>query len=555
MPLAPVNAGSPDDSGIASAAANPPPEDHHRFVSLAFCWADTVIEIDDDLRITFATGLTMTIGGMAPDQLVGRTVEELLTPDHRAELRSLLEIARQCGRVDNISIDFAGPDRAAVAVSLSVHVLPEHPGKAFLAISLSGGAEADLAGPGASGESGLLDAETFVAVARRHLSHSSGQPGRVLTLLAIPELVGLRRTLDSRAYRNLTNTIAGYLAARSVDRRAAFLGDGRYGLVHERGLDVVQLETQLLSMVAGLAGSETDAGVETASIVANEALADDTLGQVVSHAIRRFQEAADTGTTLRDLRDNLPKVASDAAEMASTFARLVETRGFHIAFQPVVASDGGEILFFEGLARIDGRKDESPYKYISYAEETGQISRFDLAMVEKAIGWLQERRRPDIRLSVNISGLSLLSPDCITRLHQILDADPNSARQLALEITECFRIADLDAMDQLIQSLRQRVHLVGLDDFSAGIDGFRMLSELEVDFVKFRPRTSVDIAESKKARALLESLTAFCAKTGVRSVATAVETAQGLTSLRGCGVEYVQGYLLGKPSPDIGSFR
>ena len=555
MPPAPASAAAPGDAGDAAAKTGQSPTDHHRFVSLAFCWADTVIEIDDDLRITYATGLTMTISGMAPDRLVGRTVEDLLTPDHRAELRGLLAIARQCGRVDNVSIDFAGPDRGAVSVALSVHVLPEHPGRAFLAINLSGSAEADMAGPGQTGDSGLLDGESFVGTARRHLSHSNGEAGRVLTLLAIPELVGLRQRLDPRTYRNLTNTVAGYLAARSVDRRAAFLGDGRYGLVHDRELDVVQLETQLLSMASGLAGPDIDAGVESASIVANAALADDTLGQVVSHAVRRFREADDTGATLRDLRENLPQVASDAAEMASTFARLVETRGFHIAFQPVVASDGGEILFFEGLARIDGRKDESPYKYISYAEETGQISRFDLAMVEKAIAWLRERSRPDIRLSVNISGLSLLNPDCITRLHQILDADPDSARQLALEITECFRIADLDAIDQLIQSLRQRVHLVGLDDFSAGIDGFRMLSVLDVDFVKFRPQTPAIAAESKKARALLESLTGFCAKTGVRSVATAVETAQSLTLLRGCGVEYVQGYLLGKPSPDIGSFR
>ena len=61
--------------------------------------------------------------------------------------------------------------------------------------------------------------------------------------------------------------------------------------------------------------------------------------------------------------------------------------------------------------------------------------------------------------------------------------------------------------------------------------------------------------EATKTRALLESLTGFCRKTGVRTVATAVETADFLAALRGCGVDYVQGFLFGRPSPDIGSFR
>lgn len=548
--MRPAPATSPSGADVPGAASAPLRVDHDRFVTLAFCWADAVIEIDRALRISHASGLTMAIVGQDPDQLAGQAVEDLLAPSHRTELRSLVAIARDCGRVDNVSLTFAAPDHGEVAVDLALHVLPDDPDHAFLAINKAG---ADLSAGQPQGDTVVVDEGAFIAAALQRLSQANG--GGALTLLAIPELVGLRGRVDQRAYRNLTNTISGYLSGHALDRRVAAIGDGRYGLVHDRGLDIGLLEMRIPSMIAGFAGKDIEAGVETARIIANEALSADTLGQVIVHAVRRFRDADDTGAALRHLREDLPAVAAEAMQMAETFKGLVESKGFHIAFQPVVASDGGTILFFEGLARIDDRPDESPYGYISYAEETGQICRFDLAMAEKAMSWLKERNRNDIRLSVNISSLSLLDPDCASQLHRILDANPECAGQLAIEITGCFRIADLDAIDIPIQSLRRRGNLVGLDDFSAGIDGFRMLTALDVDFVKFRSQTSAAAADSLKVRALLEALTGFCRQIGVRTVATRVETVPCLALLRGCGIEFVQGYLLGKPSPEIGSFR
>ncbi len=554
MPLTSQATASRQDAATGSPAA-PMQAERDRFVALAFCWADTLIELDAERKVVYAAGLTMAITGLGPEQLTGRPIADVMPEGQEPELRRLLDIAGQCGRVDNVSIGFIGPDGGGVAADLAVQVLPEIAGRSFLAMRLAGAAAADSSGPAAAGDAALLDEQSFIDAARRALAQRGAQGGHVLTLLAIPELATLKQTLEERSYCNLSNTIAGYLRARSADRNAGGLGDGRYGLVHGRDLDVDRLEAHLLSMVAGFAPADVTASAESASIVANDSLADETLGQVVVHAVRQFREADDTAATLRQLRENLPKVAADAAEMAATFSRLVESKGFHIAFQPVVASDGGDILFFEGLARIDGRGEESPHRYISYAEETGQICAFDLAMVEKAMAWLKERNRPDIRVSANISGRSMLNPDFITRLHQLLEADPDRAGQLALEITDCSRISDLDAIGHCIQSLRQRADLVGLDDFSTGIDGFRMLTALDVDFVKFRAPPEAGSAEPTKASALLEALTGFCSRIGVRTVATAVETADRLAALRASGVDYVQGYLFGRPSPDIGSFR
>lgn len=530
--------------------------DRDRFVALAFCWADTLIELDSDNTIIFAAGLTMAVTGLGPSSLMGRHIDEVLTSESQPALRRLLGLAEKCGRIDNVSIAFKGPDGGGVPVDLAVHRVADLGTQSFLAIRLGG---AVGAGPGRLiplSDDGLLDPEAFIGAAKRLLSRKQAKDGPILTLLSAPTIAALRQRLGDAAHRTLTTTIAGYLKARSIDRMsAARLVDGRYGLIHNADLDVERLESHFLSIANDFDPSSAGVGIESASIAPSVSLSEEALGQVVSYAVRQFRDSIDTSRTLQGLRGDLQRVATDAAEMAKTFAGLVETNAFHIAFQPIVSADTGDITFFEGLARIDGRDNDSPYKYICYAEETGQICKFDIAMAEKALTWIESRPEPDIRVSINLSGLSMLDPEFITRLHGVMDAHPAGGERLAFEITDCPQIDDLDAANQLIQSLRQRGHRVGLDDFLPGIAGFRILTSLDVDFVKFDRNTAANAKESDKSGAFLLSLTGFCRMLGIQTIATAVETDECLRFHRECGFECVQGYLFGKPSPDIESFR
>lgn len=540
-----------------SLAATQIRADRDRFVALAFCWADTLIELDSDLTIVFAAGLTMVVTGHGPEALVGRHIDDVLTPEDRPELRRLLAVAETCGRIDNVSITFAGPDGDGVPVELAAHKLPDLGDQSFLAMRLAGPQVAQTGPVPISGDpEELMGADAFVTVARQRLCRRGDSDGAVLTLISLPEMAALRQRPRNAAFRNLSSTISGYLKARSADRStAARLADGRYGLIHDPALDVARLETHLLSIVNQFEPSDAGGSIESASIVPNASLSPDAFAQVLAYAIRQFRDSARTGFTLQQLRDDLPKVAADAAEMASTFTQLVDRKAFHIAFQPVVRCDGGEILFFESLARIDGRGDESPSKYIGYAEEAGHICEFDLAMTGKALAWLADTAAPDARISINVSGLSMLDPEFITRLHRVLDAHSTPAERLAFEITDSARIENLDAADQLIQSLRQRGHLVGLDDFAAELSGFRILTALDVDFVKLNRNAAAAARECERSRALLSSLAGYCRMLDIRTVATAVETRETLAFLGGCGIDYAQGYLFGKPSADIDVLR
>ncbi len=541
-------------SAPCSAADGRLRADRDRFVALAFCWADTLIELAPDNTIVFAAGMTMSVSGHNLADLMGRPIDDILAPESRPAIQHMLSVARTCGRVDYRSITFKGPDGEGVSADLTVHKLADLGDQSFLAIRLSGIGDQDPRT--GSMDDGLPDSETFIGTAKRLLTRHHGSANPVLTLLSMPEVVELQNVLDDLANRTFAATMASYLKARSINRSsAACLADGRYGLIHRADLDVERMESHLLSIVKEFDPSDIGASIESASILTNAALKDDSFSQVVVYAIRQFRDADDTGFSLQCIRDDLPRVAADAAEMAKTFTSMVDTGNFHIAFHPIVSGESGEILSYEGLARIDGRDGTSPYKYIAYAEETGQICQFDIAMAEKALAWLESRSEQDARISINLSGLSMLDPEFITGLHRVLDKHPDTGGQLAFEITDSAHIKDLEAADRLVQSLRQKGYRVGLDDFGAGISAFRILASIDVDFVKF-DREAVKVGRATgKSRALLLSLTGLCRTLNIQTIATAVEAPEYVTVLRDCGIDCVQGYLFGKPNPDIGAFQ
>ena len=126
--------------------------------------------------------------------------------------------------------------------------------------------------------------------------------------------------------------------------------------------------------------------------------------------------------------------------------------------------------------------------------------------------------------------------------------------KLLFEITESSRMADLDTANGFIQGLRKAGHHVCLDDFGAGAASFQYLSTLDVDVVKLDGSAIRNAQKGPKGRAFLTALSALCKSLGVETIAEMVDRDEGLFFVRECGVNFVQGFLFGKPSTNIKDF-
>ncbi len=227
-------------------------------------------------------------------------------------------------------------------------------------------------------------------------------------------------------------------------------------------------------------------------------------------------------------------------------------------FQPIIDTRTGAIHHYEALARfptICGA--QSPYEQITFAEETGLIADFDLAMTRKVLDWLASGAalNGETCVAVNISGKSLGSTACLSALDVLLRENAWARGRLMFEITESAHLGNLAAANAFVQHLRRQGFPVCLDDFGAGAANFEYLSSLEIDIVKLDGAAVRGARSAHKGRAFLKALVGLCRELGVVTVAEMIEDEAALEFVRGCGVHFVQGYLFGRPAPDVRAFR
>jgi EAL domain-containing protein (putative c-di-GMP-specific phosphodiesterase class I) len=121
--------------------------------------------------------------------------------------------------------------------------------------------------------------------------------------------------------------------------------------------------------------------------------------------------------------------------------------------------------------------------------------------------------------------------------------------RICIEITETEAITNLADAAAFIERVRSMGIKVALDDFGAGASSFGYLKSLRVDFMKIDGRFIRDLVTDKLNDVMVRCFVDIAKVVGVQTVAEFVETSETLDRLRIIGVDYAQGFLLGKPEP------
>ncbi len=236
---------------------------------------------------------------------------------------------------------------------------------------------------------------------------------------------------------------------------------------------------------------------------------------------------------------------------------------FHLAVQPItpVAPRGAARLHgahFELLLRMrdeEGRE-IAPNEFLPAAERYSLASQLDRWVVENALAWLQtDRAALDAMYlcAINLSGQSLGDEALLGYLLGELDKRLIPASKLCFEITETAAINDYATALRFISILKDRGCRFALDDFGSGLSSFGYLKTLPVDFLKIDGVFVKDIVSNPLDLALVRSINDIGHVLGKQTIAEFVETESILAELRGVGVDYAQGYGIGRPAP-IGPF-
>jgi len=154
-------------------------------------------------------------------------------------------------------------------------------------------------------------------------------------------------------------------------------------------------------------------------------------------------------------------------------------------------------------------------------------------------------------MTMNLSANSLVDPDLLPLLKELLHDYPISPRQLIFEITETTALSDFNAAYALINSVKSLDCLFALDDFGTGFSSFHYLKKLPVDFIKIDGAFIQSLAHNRDDQVLVRAMNDVARWFGKQTIAEHVEDYATLEILKSYKVKYAQGYHIAKPATSM----
>ena len=217
-----------------------------------------------------------------------------------------------------------------------------------------------------------------------------------------------------------------------------------------------------------------------------------------------------------------------------------------IAFlQPIYRSDDCSISHYEMLARIRGKGGEiiAPNQFLPTIRSTLLEQRLTKRMIECAQRILVHY--PHTVLSLNLSVGELSDGDILGIL--LNDISDEIAHQICLEILETDMADDFVGLGVSVHQLKEKGYRIAIDDFGTGYSNFINIAQLDIDYIKIDGSLIRQIESNVRTATIVEAIQAFSDKLGIMTVAEFVSSDEILRCIQNIGINYVQGYILGKP--------
>jgi len=225
--------------------------------------------------------------------------------------------------------------------------------------------------------------------------------------------------------------------------------------------------------------------------------------------------------------------------------------------QPIISLNGGGRRHYELLLRMLDKNGNiiPPGAFLPAAERYNLIEKLDAWVVSHACTSLAEHPafidQIDF-ISVNLSGPSLTNQDFLESILLIFKETGVSPEKICFEVTETVAVSNLNPAISFMKNLKEIGCQFALDDFGSGISSFGYLKNLPVDYLKIDGMFVKDIVDDPIDLAMVKSINEIGQVMGMKTIAEFVENDDIKMMLKAIGVNYGQGYGLGKPEPLIG---
>lgn len=227
---------------------------------------------------------------------------------------------------------------------------------------------------------------------------------------------------------------------------------------------------------------------------------------------------------------------------------------FELFLQPIfpVRDEAGLPVMNEFLIRLRGEDGRmlSPGLFIPSAERYGLMWQIDRWMVENAIAYLKEVEEGwETLYTINLSAQTFGDRAFAEFVEMTLESYGVDAGMVCFELTETAAITNIANASDLMMALRELGCSILLDDFGSGLSSFGYLKNLPIDYLKIDGQFVRDITTDPLDEVMVRMCQELANVLGVKTVAEFIENQEILEAVKAIGVDYAQGYHLGRPQP------
>lgn len=339
----------------------------------------------------------------------------------------------------------------------------------------------------------------------------------------------------------------------------ARLGGDEFGLVLPQITDTREL-TQLANKLTAVTSKPITLDSSEITVTASIGIA------IFPEAGRVFDEllrSADTamyackwagGDGFRIFRTGDQKTHVKSPILESALRRAVSEHCFELQYQPIYHLKSGKLSGFEAFLRWpDSPYDNiSPKEFIPVLEDTGLITELGQWVIDTAIKQLKNLRSRrgchNLVMSINLSAKQFDQAGLVETLRKALDQHNVPASSVELEITEDVALSENSIATELLNALESLGVRLTIDDFGTGFSSLAALVRYSVHTLKIDQSLIGALDKGSKHRTIVKAIIGLGRQLKIDVVAEGVETIEQLTFLRDEECDYVQGFLIGRPS-------
>lgn len=219
-------------------------------------------------------------------------------------------------------------------------------------------------------------------------------------------------------------------------------------------------------------------------------------------------------------------------------------------FQPIKDIKSGKITKYEVLARgVYKGKVYAPLYFIAPAEKLGLSTSITRLMINKSFAFFENK---SVDFSINLTQRDLIDDYLVRFLYEKLKQYNMKASRITFEILENVTVAkSSQKITQKLNELREMGFKIAVDDFGVENSNFARLLEINLDFIKIDGIFIKNLKNSEKNIKIIKAIVSLANALDIKTVAEYVESEELYEIVKECGIDYAQGYYVGKPEPEL----